>query len=106
MKTFSDYQHRRILDSENGRIADGDYVKDDLIIRVKDGFLNDVKDEDGNLLPAIQYHDMTHYEHWKNGVLHNDIGPAVVDVTPQDAREEWWLEGKKLDNPLHKMEIK
>ncbi len=94
MKTFSEYQNRRIIDSTTGEIADGDYIKEDLIIRTEKGLLNDVVDPEGNLLPAIQFHDGSHFEHWQKGVLHFDNGPAVIDHT--DNREEWWIHGEKI----------
>lgn len=93
MKTFSNYQYRRLLTKE-GSICHGDYVKDDFIIRTKNGFLNDVLDEEGSLLPAIQMHDGSHIEHWKNGVLHCEDGPAVEDLF--ENRKEWWIDGKKI----------
>lgn len=102
MQTFSDYQHLRIFDAQ-GNIANGDYVKEEVIIRTDNGYLNDVIDPDGNYLPAIEFLDGSHYEHWKNGVLHYENAPAVVDIV--DKREEWWFNGKKLNNPIIKKEI-
>lgn len=101
MKTFSEYQNARILD-KNGKIANGDYLEniegeEEVILRIKNGFLNDGTDEEGRALPAIQFTDGSHIEHWRNGVLHADNIPAVVDN--MDGREEWWLHGRKFDNP-------
>ena len=42
MKSLKVYQHQRILTKEQ-KIADGDYnIDNELIIRTKDGFLDDV----------------------------------------------------------------
>ena len=95
MRTFKSYQHQRILLSDNS-IANGDYIIEGFTVRVKDGFLNDAVDEEGNLLPAISTEDGTHIEHWKNGVLHCEKEPAVIDVV--DNYEEWWLDGRQVPN--------
>ena len=93
MKSFKSYQQKRILMSD-GTIANGDFILDDgLTIRVKDGFLNDVADPDGYLLPAISTADATHIEHWRMGVLHCESEPAIVDAI--DNYEEWWIDGKE-----------
>ena len=79
MKNFKQYQYRRIMTKEN-KVADGDYIiENSVTIRVKNGLLNDSTDEEGNLLPAIETTDGTHIEHWKDGVLHCDKEPAVID---------------------------
>lgn len=93
MKSFCQFQHRIILD-DTSDIADGDYILEDLTVRIKDGYLNDIEDEEGRTLPAIEMHDGTHIEHWKNGVLHCESEPAVIDS--KDGYEEWWLEGKQV----------
>lgn len=94
MKNFKQYQYRRIMTKEN-KVADGDYkIEDSVTIRVKNGFLNDSTDEDGNLLPAIETTDGTHIEHWKDGVLHCDNEPAVIDHI--DNYEEWWHNGLQV----------
>lgn len=94
MNTLTNYINRRILD-DNNHIANGNYINDDYIIRVSNGKLNDDIDEDGVFLPAIQFHDGSHIEHWQNGVLHFEGGPAVIDSI--DKREEWWIQGKKIE---------
>ena len=97
MKSFKAYQYRRII-LENGDLASGDYDFDDITIRTHEGYLNDAFDkEDGHVLPAVETHDGNHVEHWKNGVLHNLNGPAVVDNL--DDYEEWWENGHQI---LHK----
>lgn len=97
MKSFKTYQHQQIFLQDNS-IANGDYIiNEELTIRLKNGYLNDVEDNDGNLLPAISSADFSHIEHWKNGVLHFDEGPAVVDRI--DNYEEWWQNGKQVPNP-------
>lgn len=90
MKSFKSYQHLRILTTQ-GTIADGDYILEGITVRIKRGFLNDVVDEDGKILPAVETHDGNHVEHWKNGVLHSEDSPAVVDNV--DNYEEWYLNG-------------
>ena len=73
-------------------VADGDYILDGITVRTKEGYLDDALDEDGKHLPAVETHDGNHVEHWKNGVLHCEDGPAVIDLL--DGIEEWWLDGK------------
>lgn len=90
MKSFKAYQHLRIL-TKTGAVADGDYILDGITVRITKGFLNDVKDKEGNILPAVETHDGNHVEHWKNGVLHCEDSPAVVDN--EDNYEEWFING-------------
>lgn len=100
MKSFKSYQHRRILTKE-GQVASGDYIIDgEMTIRIKDGYLNDAEDADGILLPAIAAADGSHIEHWKNGVLHCETEPAVIDLT--DKYEEWWLNGRQVEHQVPK----
>ena len=95
MKSFRSYQYQHFVTSE-GMIANGDYIfKDDgFVIRLKNGYLNDAADEDGNVLPAVEFIDGSHVEHWKNGALHCEKEPAVIDSV--DGYEEWWLNGRKV----------
>lgn len=94
MKSFKSYQHQRVLLSDN-LIANGDYiVEGDVTVRLKNGYLNDVEGENGEILPAISTADSTHIEHWKEGVLHCEKEPAVIDTI--DNYEEWWLNGKQV----------
>lgn len=94
MKSFKTYQHQRILLSDNS-IANGDFIVDgEVTVRIKNGFLNDVDGENGEILPAISTSDFTHIEHWKDGVLHCEKEPAVIDTI--DNYEEWWLNGKQV----------
>lgn len=93
MKCFKSYQHQLILLSDR-TIANGDFIVDGITVRIKDGFLNDVEGENGEVLPAISTSDSTHIEHWKNGVLHCEKEPAVIDTI--DNYEEWWLNGKQV----------
>lgn len=95
MKTFKHYQHQRILLSDMV-IANGDYIinEGEITVRIKNGFLNDVEGDDGSILPAISTSDGSHIEHWKNGVLHCENEPAVIDNV--DNYEEWWLDGKQV----------
>ncbi len=90
MRNFKQYQYRRILTPEN-RIAHGDYKIEGITIRLKNGFLDDSVDDEGNNLPAIETDDRSHIEHWKNGVLHCENQPAVIDNL--DNYEEWWFNG-------------
>ena len=93
MKSFGKYQNLRIITTE-GLLADGDYILPDITIRVKGGYLNDSLDEEGRVLPAVESHDSTHIEHWKNGVLHFESAPAIIDN--QDNYEERWLDGVRI----------
>ena len=100
MKNLSFYQNQRIL-LRDGSIANGEYLTgnenetDKVLIRIKDGYLNDAESEKGEILPAVFFMDGTHIEHWKNGVLHSDNEPAVIDTI--DDYEEWWKNGKKIE---------
>lgn len=81
--------------TKENKIADGDYIIEEfIIIRTKNGFLNDIADEEGKLLPAIETMDGSHIEHWKDGVLHCDNEPAVIDII--DNYEEWWHNGVQV----------
>ena len=93
MKSFKAYQHLRIL-TTTGSIADGDYILEGITVPITKGYLNDAVDEDGNILPAVETHDGNHIEHWKNGVLHSEDSPAIVDNV--DNYEEWYLNGTKI----------
>ncbi|MCM1321603.1 MAG: hypothetical protein NC041_07015 [Bacteroides sp.] len=90
MKDFRNLQYVRII-TEEGIIANGDYITDDVVIRCKNGLLCDLPGEDGILLPAIETRDGSHSEHWKNGVLHCENAPAVVDNI--DKYELWFING-------------
>lgn len=96
MKSFKSWQNVRLLD-DNKKISHGDYILDDMTVRITDGFLNDVVSHIGGvveILPAIEAFDGSHIEHWQNGVLHKAGAPAVIDK--EDDYEEWWLHGKKV----------
>lgn len=76
-------------------IADGDFIiENELSVRISNGLLNDIVDEDGNVLPAIETSDGSHVEHWHNGLLHCENGPAVIDII--DDYEEWWNQGRRV----------
>ena len=93
MKSFKRYQYRRVP-TEEGLPANGDYIYPDITIRFKDGYLNDSVDEEKQVLPAIETHNGSHIEHWKNGVLHCLKEPAIKDIN--DNYEEWYQEGKPV----------
>lgn len=100
MKNFSNYQYRKII-TEEGTIADGDYIiSEKIIVRIKNGYLNDTTDEAGKVMPAIETMDNTHIEHWRNGLLNCDFEPAVIDFV--DGYEEWWNEGHLVKKELNK----
>ncbi|MDY6397764.1 MAG: helix-turn-helix transcriptional regulator [Treponema sp.] len=104
MKSFKSYQHQRILLSDN-RLANGKYGIDGFCtITIKDGLLNDELSEDGTLIPAILTADSTHIEHWRNGVLHCETEPAIIDVV--DNYEEWWLNGNQVKGSVSATETK
>ena len=104
MKSFKSYQHQRILLSDN-RLANGKYTIEGVFtITIKDGLLNDEVSEDGTLIPAILTADSTHIEHWRNGVLHCETEPAIIDVV--DNYEEWWLNGKQVKGTKPETNIK
>lgn len=93
MKSFKRYQYRRIP-TEEGLPASGDYIYPDVTVRFKNGYLNDSLDEEKKVLSAIETHDGSHIEHWKNGVLHSEKEPAIIDT--RDNYEEWYVEGKPV----------
>lgn len=104
MKSFKSYQHQRILLSDN-RLANGKYTIEGVFtITIKDGLLNDEVSEDGTLIPAILTADSTHIEHWRNGVLHCETEPAIIDVV--DNYEEWWLNGEQVKGTKPETNIK
>ena len=93
MKSFKSYQHQRIL-LEDKTIAHGEFTIDGVIVQIKDGWLNDGLDEEGKFIPAIRTENGSHTEHWRNGVLHCETGPAIIDQI--DNYEEWWLNGRQV----------
>lgn len=94
MKDFRNYTSVRII-TEEGSIANGDYILDGVTIRCKNGLLNDNLDENGDLQPAIETHDGSHIEHWNNGQLHCDNGPAIIDNV--DNYELWFISGIEIE---------
>lgn len=99
MQSYKRYQNVRLLDSDR-RVSHGDYVLENINVRVNDGFLNNVvRVEDGQeiILPAIESFDGHHLEYWENGRLHRKDGPAVIDI--DDKYEEWWIDGKRVPAP-------
>lgn len=100
MTDFKKHQYRRIL-TDDGTLADGDYIVDDdngvrYLIRCTDGFLNDCIDENGELLPAVESENGNHIEHWQKGVLHCEKEPALIDVI--ENIEEWYINGKPRED--------
>lgn len=93
MKSFKRYQYRRVP-TEEGLPANGDYIYPDVTVRFTDGYLNDSVDEEGKVLPAVETHDGSHIEHWKDGVLHAEKEPAITDT--RENYEEWYVEGKPV----------
>jgi hypothetical protein len=63
------------------------------IVRVKDGFLSNRLDSNGELLPAVETAN-GHTEWWEAGLLHRRDGPAVF--SDGGAWQEWWEEGRLL----------
>lgn len=100
MKDFRNCQGVRIL-TEEGNIANGDYILDEVTIRCMNGLLNDNVDNEGHPQPAIETHDGSHVEHWRKGLLHCDNAPAVVDTF--DDYERWFLNGHEVQ-PVEKPE--
>ena len=93
-KTFELYQKQQIFLSD-GTLANGTYSIDGgFTIRVKNGYLTDGIDEDGNNLPAIYADDGSHIEHWEDGLLHCMGDNAVIDKAVPFT--EFWLYGKLI----------
>lgn len=97
MKTFSEFQGRKFF--KHHKLFTGKFIdkENGIITRWREGLLNDEVEKDGNVIHAIESLDCTHYEHWKDGVLHCETEPAVIDTL--DDREEWWYEGERI-NPV------
>lgn len=97
MEAFTKYQHMRIITKE-GTIANGDYTltEEGITLHIKDGLLNDILNIDGQPEPALFTNDFTHIEHWKNGVLHCDYEPAVIDTV--DGYELWFSNGIQIES--------
>ena len=100
MKSYKSCQNQRIL-LEDKTIAHGEYIIDGVIVTIKNGYLNDGLDEEGGLIPAIQTETGSHIEHWRNGVLHCETGPAIIDQI--DNYEEWWLNGRQFTSDFKTM---
>jgi hypothetical protein len=77
--------------SEGMKIADGDYLIEEVILRFKDGQLHGGTDVNGGARAAVEFPD-THHEYWEGGVLHRADGPAVI--TDWGNWEEWWSRGE------------
>ena len=102
MKSYKSCQNQRIL-LEDKTLAHGEYIIDGVIVTIKNGYLNDGLDEEGGLIPAIQTETGSHIEHWRNGVLHCETGPAIIDQI--DKYEEWWLNGKQVTNDFKPLAV-
>lgn len=102
MKSYKSYQHQRIL-LEDKAVAHGEYIIDGVIVTIKNGYLNDGLDEEGGFIPAIRTDSGSHIEHWRNGVLHCETGPAIIDQI--DNYEEWWLNGKQVTNDFKPLAV-
>lgn len=82
----------KICRDESGRIQDGDILLPKMIMRFKNGLLH------GEGEPAVSCTD-GHLEFWKNGHLHKDDGPAVVNIMEQEDGidyEEYWINGERI----------
>ena len=102
MKSYKSCQNQRIL-LEDKTIAHGEYIVEDVAIRIKNGYLDDSLDEEGNLIPAVESETGSHIEHWRNGVLHCETGPAIIDQI--DNYEEWWLNGKQVTSDFKPLAV-
>lgn len=98
MLDLKKHQNFRLTVMQEGKIvlAEGDCIMDGVVYRFSKGLLNDVIDEEGHVLPAVESQDGNHIEHWKEGVLHCENSPAVVDNV--EDIEEWYFEGKKVSS--------
>lgn len=82
----------KICRDESGRIQDGDVLFPKMIMRFKNGLLH------GENEPAVSCTD-GHLEFWKDGRLHKDNGPAVVNIREQPEGqdyEEYWKNGERI----------
>ena len=96
MDSLKNHQNFRLTIMDGGKLvlADGDCIMGNMVYRFKKGLLNDVVDKEGNVYPAVESRDGNHIEHWKEGVLHCENSPAIVDNI--DNYEEWYFEGNKV----------
>ncbi|MCQ2584501.1 MAG: hypothetical protein MJ185_02830 [Treponema sp.] len=100
MKSFKSYQHLRLVTSE-GMIANGEFIRDGFILRIKNGYLcdstsYDPQDKETKILPAVEAQNGTHIEHWKDGVLHCETEPAIINLS--ENIEEWWISGNQVQS--------
>ena len=102
MKSFKSCQNQTILLGDK-TVAHGEYIVDGVAIRIKNGCLDDSVDEEGNVIPAVESETGSHIEHWRNGVLHCETGPAIIDQI--DGYEEWWLDGKQVTSGFAPMTV-
>lgn len=66
------------------------------ILNFEKGYLSDQKIQSGKIIkPAVYSSDNKYTEHWKDGVLHCENGPAVINGFKH--YEEWWINGKQIE---------
>lgn len=92
---FKKYINSKVI-LKDGKPANGIYIISSYILNFVKGYLSDQQTQSGKILkPAVYSSDNKYTEHWKDGFLHCENGPAVIDGT--NHYEEWWLNGKQIE---------
>lgn len=91
MATVSNARFSHLTDelfkTPDGKIFSGEFIKDEVLYRVKDGLL------DGGEDPAVICG--SHVEYYSKGKLHRDPGYAVLDLCGEYA--ETWHNGVRIE---------
>lgn len=92
---FKKFENHKVM-LKDGKTANGIYIISSYILNFENGYLSDQCTQSGKILkPAVYSSDNKYTEHWKNGVLHYDNGPAVSDGFKH--YDEWWINGKQIE---------
>lgn len=80
---------------KDGKPANGIHIISNYFLNFENGYLSDQQNQYGKILkPAVYSTSNKYTEHWKDGVLHCDNGPAVINGLKH--YEEWWNNGKQI----------
>lgn len=92
---FQKYVNYKVILKE-GKPANGIFTIAGYILNFEKGYLSDQKTQSGKIIkPAVYSSDNKYTEHWKDGVLHCENGPAVINGFKH--YEEWWINGKQIE---------
>lgn len=91
---FKKYVNQKVI-LKDGKPANGIYIISSFILNFEKGYLSDQQTQHGKILkPAVYSSDNKYTEHWKDGILHCENGPAIINGFKH--YEEWWLNGKQI----------